>query len=82
MLARLVPWLLILPMIHNLQLRRLLPSCCHSVQECPETVDGKAVILEGGDVFFTGKEIFVGIRKHGTNFEGAKVSHRVLFSKI
>ncbi|VDO68445.1 unnamed protein product [Heligmosomoides polygyrus] len=52
------------------------PGISHA-EECPETVDGKAVILEGGDVFFTGKEIFVGIRKHGTNFEGAKAIARV-----
>ncbi|VDK47943.1 unnamed protein product [Cylicostephanus goldi] len=58
-------------------LRRILPKCCRTIQECPEFVDGKAVVLEGGDVFFTGKEIFVGIRKHGTNFEGAKVVAKV-----
>ncbi|VDO32941.1 unnamed protein product [Haemonchus placei] len=61
----------------NYKLRRLLPSSCHDVQECPETVDGKAVVLEGGDVFFTGNEIFVGVRKQGTNFEGAKAVARV-----
>ncbi|KHJ99886.1 Amidinotransferase [Oesophagostomum dentatum] len=44
--------------------------------KCPENIDGKTVVLEGGDVFFTGKEIFVGIRKHGTNFEGVKVVAR------
>ncbi|VDL69732.1 unnamed protein product [Nippostrongylus brasiliensis] len=65
------------PGISHAELRRILPSCCHSVQECPETVDGKAVVLEGADVFFTGREIFVGVRKHGTNFEGAKAVARV-----
>lgn len=34
---------------------------------------GKKVQLFGSDVLFTGKEIFVGIRKHGTNREGALV---------
>ncbi|KAK6033028.1 n(G),N(G)-dimethylarginine dimethylaminohydrolase 1 domain protein [Ostertagia ostertagi] len=42
-----------------------------------KNVDGKSVVLEGGDVFFTGKEIFVGVRKNGTNFEGAKAVARV-----
>ncbi|KAK6046902.1 Amidinotransferase [Cooperia oncophora] len=65
------------PGISHAELRRILPSCCHDVQECPETVDGKPVVLEGGDVFFTGKEIFVGVRKQGTNFEGAKAVARV-----
>ncbi|VDM76915.1 unnamed protein product [Strongylus vulgaris] len=61
-----------------MSLKRILPKCCRSIQECPETVDGKAVVLEGGDVLFTGKEIFVGVRKHGTNFEGAKVPTTVV----
>ncbi|RCN46762.1 Amidinotransferase [Ancylostoma caninum] len=63
--------------VSSLLLRRILPKCCRTIQECPETIDGKSVVLEGGDVFFTGKEIFVGVRKHGTNFEGAKVVARV-----
>ncbi|CAJ0609588.1 unnamed protein product [Cylicocyclus nassatus] len=65
------------PGISQQELRRILPKCCRTIQECPEFVDGKAVVLEGGDVFFTGQEIFVGIRKHGTNFDGAKVVARV-----
>ncbi|KJH46005.1 n(G),N(G)-dimethylarginine dimethylaminohydrolase 1 domain protein [Dictyocaulus viviparus] len=62
---------------NQLQLRYLLSPYSTNIQECPDNVDGKTVVLNGGDVFFTGKEIFVGIRKHGTNFEGAKIVARV-----
>ncbi|ETN69073.1 Amidinotransferase [Necator americanus] len=65
------------PGIPPSELRRILPKWCRTIEECPETIDGKSVVLEGGDVFFTGKEIFVGIRKNGTNFEGVKVVARV-----
>lgn len=41
--------------------------------EAPSQINGKAVVLEGSDVFFTGREIFVGIRKGATNMEGALV---------
>jgi hypothetical protein len=44
------------------------------VVEAPAQVHGKPVVLEGSDVLFTGREIFVGIRKNGTNTEGALVS--------
>ncbi|KAK0400717.1 hypothetical protein QR680_015415 [Steinernema hermaphroditum] len=37
----------------------------------------KSAILEGSDVLFTGREIFVGLRKNGTNMEGASVLGRV-----
>lgn len=46
-----------------------------NVVECPPLLNGKPVILHGSDVLFTGKEIFVGIRKHATNIEGAIVSY-------
>lgn len=42
--------------------------------DTPTHLHGKQVYLEGSDVLFTGKEIFVGIRKNGTNTEGALVS--------
>lgn len=45
-------------------------------------MDGKSVVLDGGDVFFTGNEIFVGVRKHGTNFEGAKAVARVFCDHV
>ncbi|CAK5090909.1 unnamed protein product [Meloidogyne enterolobii] len=41
------------------------------VMDTPTHLHGKQVYLEGSDVLFTGKEIFVGIRKNGTNTEGA-----------
>ncbi|TKR72567.1 hypothetical protein L596_019992 [Steinernema carpocapsae] len=37
----------------------------------------KNAILEGSDVLFTGKEIFVGLRKNGTNMDGASVLGRI-----
>uniref|UniRef100_A0A1I8A9P8 Dimethylargininase n=1 Tax=Steinernema glaseri TaxID=37863 RepID=A0A1I8A9P8_9BILA len=37
----------------------------------------KNAVLEGSDVLFTGKEIFVGLRKNGTNMEGASVLGRM-----
>lgn len=43
------------------------------VVEAPSQINGKAVVLEGSDVFFTGREIFVGIRKGATNMEGALI---------
>jgi hypothetical protein len=43
------------------------------VVEAPAQVHGRPVVLEGSDVLFTGREIFVGIRKSGTNTEGALV---------
>ncbi|KAF7634513.1 hypothetical protein Mgra_00006084 [Meloidogyne graminicola] len=43
------------------------------VVDSPTQLHGKQVVLEGSDVLFTGKEIFVGIRKNGTNTEGALV---------
>jgi hypothetical protein len=42
--------------------------------ESPEQENGKNVVLEGSDVLYTGKEIFVGLRKNGTNTEGGLVS--------
>ncbi|KAI1722977.1 N(G),N(G)-dimethylarginine dimethylaminohydrolase 1 [Ditylenchus destructor] len=48
-----------------------------NVVETPQQEHGKTVVLEGSDVLFTGKEIFVGIRKNGTNTEGALVLARV-----
>ncbi|KAI6192152.1 Dimethylargininase [Aphelenchoides bicaudatus] len=49
--------------------------------EAPEQENGKNVIIEGSDVLYTGKEIFVGVRKNGTNTEGAVVIART-FSDV
>ena len=49
------------------------------VVEAPTQLHGRQVVLEGSDVLFTGKEIFVGIRKNGTNTEGALVSYFLPF---
>ncbi|CAD5229797.1 unnamed protein product [Bursaphelenchus okinawaensis] len=46
------------------------------IVETPEKENNKEVVLEGSDVVFTGKEIFVGVRKHGTNVEGAVIVAR------
>uniref|UniRef100_A0A1I7RWK3 Dimethylargininase n=1 Tax=Bursaphelenchus xylophilus TaxID=6326 RepID=A0A1I7RWK3_BURXY len=46
------------------------------IVETPEKEGKQEVFLEGSDVVFTGKEIFVGIRKHGTNMEGGVVVAR------
>jgi hypothetical protein len=43
--------------------------------ETPEQENGKNVVLEGSDVLYTGKEIFVGLRKNGTNTQGGLVSY-------
>ncbi|CAI4221577.1 unnamed protein product [Auanema sp. JU1783] len=53
------------------EIKTVLTDICWTLHECPEQYNGKKVYLEGSDVLFTGKEIFVGIRKHGTNMEGA-----------
>jgi hypothetical protein len=45
------------------------------VMETPPEVNGRPVVLLGSDVFFTGREIFIGVgRRGGTNMEGAVVS--------
>ena len=58
------------------EIRAVLRDLTWQILETPETENGKPVILEGSDVLFTGKEIFVGIRKNGTNIEGALVVGR------
>lgn len=60
----------------RLQISSLLNNLAWQVVEAPATAHGKEVVLEGSDVLFTGKEIFVGIRKNGTNMEGALVGCR------
>jgi hypothetical protein len=52
---------------------QLLRGLTWDVQMTPKQEHGKPVVLEGSDVLFTGREIFVGIRKNGTNTEGALV---------
>lgn len=52
----------------------MLEELSWQVIEAPANDHGKPVVLEGSDVLFTGKEIFVGTRKNGTNMEGAMVS--------
>uniref|UniRef100_A0AC35UA70 Dimethylargininase n=1 Tax=Rhabditophanes sp. KR3021 TaxID=114890 RepID=A0AC35UA70_9BILA len=42
-----------------------------NVIRCEDKINGKGVVLEGSDVLYTGREIFVGIRKDGTNIEGS-----------
>lgn len=58
------------------EIKLILKDLAWQIVEAPETEHGKNVILEGSDVLFTGKEIFVGIRKNGTNMEGALVVGR------
>jgi len=58
------------------EIKLILKDLAWQIVEAPETEHGKNVVLEGSDVLFTGKEIFVGIRKNGTNMEGALVVGR------
>ena len=59
------------------EIRLMLKELTWSIVDTPEKEHGKTVVLEGSDVLYTGKEIFVGLRKHGTNIEGALVVGRV-----
>uniref|UniRef100_A0A1I7W8J3 Recep_L_domain domain-containing protein n=1 Tax=Heterorhabditis bacteriophora TaxID=37862 RepID=A0A1I7W8J3_HETBA len=56
------------------QLVKILSDLSWNVVECPQNKNGRTVVLQGSDVLFTGKEIFVGIRKNGTNLEGAMLT--------
>lgn len=58
------------------EIAALLEDLSWELVEAPTNEHGKPVALEGSDVLFTGKEIFVGIRKNGTNMEGALVVGR------
>ncbi|VDD92954.1 unnamed protein product [Enterobius vermicularis] len=58
------------------EISRILGELAWEVVETPETFNGKPVVLEGSDVLYTGREIFVGIRNRGTNIEGAFVVGR------
>lgn len=58
----------------------MLPNFVFATIETPQQEHGKPVVLEGSDVLYTGKEIFVGIRKNGTNFEGALVNIRFFWT--
>uniref|UniRef100_A0AC34F7L9 Dimethylargininase n=1 Tax=Panagrolaimus sp. ES5 TaxID=591445 RepID=A0AC34F7L9_9BILA len=60
------------------EIKGILKDLTWQIVEAPEQEHGKPVILEGSDVLFTGKEIFVGIRKNGTNIEGAVAADGVL----
>ncbi|KAH7706115.1 NG,NG-dimethylarginine dimethylaminohydrolase 1 [Aphelenchoides avenae] len=64
------------PGARNEEIERLLQDLAWNVVKTPAQEHGKAVVLEGSDVLYTGKEIFVGIRKNGTNMEGALVVGR------
>ncbi|CAD6189344.1 unnamed protein product [Caenorhabditis auriculariae] len=44
-----------------------------TVRHIPLKFKGKKVLLNASDVFFTGKEIFVGVHKNSTNKEGVAV---------
>uniref|UniRef100_A0AC35EYF7 Dimethylargininase n=1 Tax=Panagrolaimus sp. PS1159 TaxID=55785 RepID=A0AC35EYF7_9BILA len=59
------------------EIKGILKDLTWEIVEAPTEEHGKAVILEGSDVLYTGKEIFVGIRKNGTNIEGALVVGRI-----
>uniref|UniRef100_A0A915AHJ3 Dimethylargininase n=1 Tax=Parascaris univalens TaxID=6257 RepID=A0A915AHJ3_PARUN len=58
------------------EITSVLEELSWQVIEAPANDHGKPVVLEGSDVLFTGKEIFVGTRKNGTNMEGAMVVGR------
>jgi len=58
------------------EIQSILASLAWDVAEAPQQEHGKPVVLEGSDVLYTGREIFVGIRKNGTNTEGALVVAR------
>ncbi|GMR33250.1 hypothetical protein PMAYCL1PPCAC_03445, partial [Pristionchus mayeri] len=59
------------------QIGKTLRELTWAVHETPTHEGGNKVVLEGGDVLFTGREIFVGIRKGATNIEGSMVLGRV-----
>ncbi|VDP14305.1 unnamed protein product [Onchocerca flexuosa] len=59
------------------EISNLLNQLAWQVIETPQASEhNKEVVLEGSDVLYTGKEVFVGIRKNGTNMEGALVVAR------
>ncbi|KAF8381648.1 hypothetical protein PRIPAC_70790 [Pristionchus pacificus] len=58
------------------QIATTLRGLTWAVHETPKEENGNKCVLEGGDVLFTGREIFVGIRKGATNVEGAMVLAR------
>uniref|UniRef100_A0A0N5CTC0 Dimethylargininase n=1 Tax=Thelazia callipaeda TaxID=103827 RepID=A0A0N5CTC0_THECL len=58
------------------EISSLLGQLSWQVVETPASEHGKDVVLEGSDVLYTGREIFVGVRKNGTNMEGALVVGR------
>lgn len=60
----------------TLQVISCLKDIAWNVEDTPEKEGKNEVFLEGSDVLFTGKEIFVGIRKNGTNTEGAVIVAR------
>ncbi|VIO89491.1 ATP-dependent DNA helicase, RecQ family protein [Brugia malayi] len=60
-----------------LEISNLLNQLAWQVVETPQASEhNKEIVLEGSDVLYTGKEVFVGIRKNGTNMEGALIVAR------
>uniref|UniRef100_A0A0R3RRP9 Dimethylargininase n=1 Tax=Elaeophora elaphi TaxID=1147741 RepID=A0A0R3RRP9_9BILA len=60
-----------------LEIGNLLNQLAWQVVETPQfSENNKEIVLEGSDLLYTGKEVFVGIRKNGTNMEGALVVAR------
>uniref|UniRef100_A0A1I8F1C8 Dimethylargininase n=1 Tax=Wuchereria bancrofti TaxID=6293 RepID=A0A1I8F1C8_WUCBA len=60
-----------------LEISNLLSQLAWQVVETPQASEhNREIVLEGSDVLYTGKEVFVGIRKNGTNMEGAFIVAR------
>lgn len=63
----------------------MLKQLAWQVVETPKvSKQRKVIVLEASDVLYTGKEVFVGIRRNGTNMEGALVFFPIsgIFSSI
>ncbi|GMT34349.1 hypothetical protein PFISCL1PPCAC_25646, partial [Pristionchus fissidentatus] len=59
------------------QIEETLKKLTWAVHRTPTHENGNKVVLEGADVLFTGREVFVGIRKGATNVEGAMTVARM-----